>query len=105
MKKSPIKELKVMLEYKSTGLFIVEPPERIGEISHELLDISHQLSDALGAWIKKYDETLDWDDPRHSPPLSQDMISALNKEGERLTHLVQKELGSKIKVYYSPILH
>ena len=103
MKKAPIKALKVMLEYKSTGLFIVDPPERIGEIAHENLNLSHQLSEALYVWIKQYDATLDWDDPGHSPPPPPDVIIMLNKEGERLTQLVQNELGSQIRVYYSPI--
>jgi hypothetical protein len=102
MKIPPIKSLKVMLEYKSTGLFVTDPPERIGEINHEILGLSKKTSEELYTWIKKYDQTLDWDDPGNSPPVPTEYINELNREGVRLTDIVQKETGSKIHVYYQP---
>lgn len=103
MKVPPIKSLKVMLEYKSTGLFVTDPPERIGEIDHKAIGLSKKTSEDLYAWIKKYDQTLNWDDPSNTPPVPTEIIDELNREGERLTEIVQKEVGSKIHVYYWPV--
>ena len=91
-----------MGEYRSSGLFIQEPRERIGEISHERLGLSKELSDRIYRWIDVYDSWLNWDDPGDSPPTPIEEVRKFNSEGEVIANLVQKELGKQYNVFFQP---
>ena len=43
--------LRILREYYSTGLFIESPVELSGEVSHEKLNISLELSQEIFDWI------------------------------------------------------
>lgn len=92
--------IKLMAEYRSTGIFGVEPENLVGEISHEFLGISATLSHRIDGWIAIYDGWLNWEDPANSPKTSQEKIDEFNKEGRRLTFLLQHELKGKYRVIY-----
>lgn len=95
-----IRELRVMAEYKSSALFVVEPAELVGEVSHQSLSLSKELSDALYDWIATYDSWLNWDDPFNSPPVPTSVEQAFFERGRELTQLVQAELGSSVVVKF-----
>ncbi|MBD3405836.1 MAG: hypothetical protein GF411_06870 [Candidatus Lokiarchaeota archaeon] len=97
-----IKRLRLMAEYKSTGIFVESPRPLIGEISHDHLNISPELSEAIFRWIDEFDSWLNWDDPMNSPSVPEKEINRFNKQGEELMKQLQKELGPSIKVRYVP---
>jgi hypothetical protein len=64
------------------------------------LNISPALADELLAWARRYDETLDREDPAASKFGSEEEKQDFERLGRRLWQALATELGARVKVTY-----
>lgn len=91
-------------ELKIEGEVSADPvwcAECMRNLDLEELPISHGLKTRLREWMLRYGEWIDWEKDRIvSNGIELEMIH--NKQGKKLTEEVQKEIGEKYDVYFSP---
>jgi len=86
--------LRVMAEYGSSGIWVVEPtgPFRHGMIEHRSLHLPEELAGSFRNWIDRYWKILD---------AAEDFdTSAFNKEGRRLAQALKRHVGPKVMVLF-----
>ena len=87
--------LRVMAEYGSSGIWVVEPrgPFRHGMIEHQTLGLPADLAAAFDRWIEAYFMVLD----DHE---SFD-VAGFNAEGRRLASLLKQVVGPDTRVLHA----
>jgi hypothetical protein len=87
--------LRVMAEYASSGIWVVEPygPFRHGMIEHRSLGLADDLARGFREWIDRYWKVLD-------APEEFDTQS-FNEEGRRLAIALKRHVGPATKVLFA----
>ncbi|WP_159593947.1 hypothetical protein [Chelativorans xinjiangense] len=91
------KKIKLMADYDSWCLWDLV---NIGNIDPETLPLSQPLKKALHAWEKKYNATLNRENPIESGFASQEDAQKFNVEGWRLWEQLTDELDGIEVVYF-----
>ena len=89
------KTLRVMAEYGSSGIWVVEPtgPFRHGMIEHQALRLPSELAGRFAAWIDDYWQVLDAPD--------QFDKSKFVATGRKLARDLKAFVGSEVRVLYA----
>ena len=91
--------IKVMADYECHPLWAVDDvPAR--NLSPRELRVPEDLILDLENWAKRYDATLDWDDPASSGFASEDEHRSWVTQGRALASRLQLELGDGFRVEY-----
>ena len=91
------KRIKLMADYGCFPLWTVSPS---GNLDPEALPITGTTLEALRSWARRYEDTLDLDDPMASGFSTPEEEQAFQAEGARLGVLLAEELGSDYEVIY-----
>lgn len=101
-----INQLRILPDYYCSGIYIFcnegffEPiePEEIGGLSQSLID-------RISNWAKRFDATLNMEDPNESGFLSKKESDDFEKEGLSIWQVLKEELPEYKIVYYSVLKH
>lgn len=99
-----IKKIKLMADYQCWPLWYKEGFDgKVGVIDPDELSLSSETSERLIRWGKRFDATLNWDNPLdESYRFSEHDLKDFEQEGISLWKKIQEELGSDYEVsYYS----
>lgn len=97
MDKCQHQQIKIMPDYKSSGIWCLKCGSMI-EV--ESIGLSKEIANRLKKWIEEFDSFLDWNNPGNSPSYPKEKFDAHDKEGQILTNLVKNELGDKYEVFW-----
>jgi len=100
MSEKRLDKLRVMAEYESSGIWVIEPvgPFRHGMIRHEALDVPSGLSSQFREWIDLYWQRIDEDIS------SDEDTKKFNQTGRTLAKALKDYLGPNVYVEYIPEL-
>jgi hypothetical protein len=93
-----MRRIKLMPDYDCWPLW--ETGEDVGNIDPASLPISERLQERLEAWARRYDETLNRENPATSGFASSEVESSFEKEGVALCAALMAELGEGSEVVY-----
>jgi len=86
-------KIKLMLDYQCYPLWGMSE-NNLGNIDPRSLPISEKLISNLMDWAKKYDATLNLEEPINSGFATKELELAFKKEGEYLLNRLRIELGN-----------
>ena len=94
-----MKTIKLMADYQCHPLWEASPGE-VGNIAPHTLPISSVLQAKLIEWAKKFDSTLNMDDPLSSGFRSAQEAENFKKDGNDLAEQLRNELVGQYMVIY-----
>ena len=86
-------KIKLMPDYQCYPLWGISE-NNLGNIDPRSLPISENLILSLMDWAKKYDATLNLEDPLNSGFATKELEFSFKKEGEHLLERLKTELGN-----------